>query len=679
MTRAGGKLFKRALGGLSAAGSEVPLPLNRGMDPTAVPPVPLGAEPGKATEKPVESMALERGEGQPTLTSGSDSSRGMAAALAPIFVGNNAFLISDGMPLADGNKQPHGNLPGPSRGLAPKLISQLQLSANAKPATTTGRSPDGSPSSEGHAMTGSNVSASAGDEPQSSLCTAHGGPIAADDLLVQFGDEIRGGRTSPGLENPAHLRQRTPGASVAGEAESVVAAENGSTVGRLAGATNLPFQAGFLPSVSEQSATASRLKSGAARITDQAPQVPMSEEPAKSRLNASPSETATSDAPPTGPAGVAPAIVPLGDTISNDPPGPQTTGLRNSTVPSKRTAGSVVARLLALSGQATQTVELIPAVGQQQRSVGSAPVAAPQAVGSPATLAEGPGPSADTQIRALPATSPDRDPVAIEVHMRTPTAGEQNVRTVSPTRAAGEGSQESASPQFREQAAEPADTQHVGRAAPEPEQDHTASHDARTRRADAEPATSSETPAVTPAGRIVPHTGPATPPVAEGTSERPDSSVPKAVQQPGALERESAPEAGKASSLHEIKFEVTGGERRVEVRVSERGGEVRMTVRTPDTPLANSLRENLPALSARLAEDSVRSDTWHPAASSSEARRTTSESSAGGGAQDANSEPRQRDRESQEGSDQRRPQPPQEATTQKQKGRNFAWLMSSLR
>ena len=128
-----------------------------------------------------------------------------------------------------------------------------------------------------------------------------------------------------------------------------------------------------------------------------------------------------------------------------------------------------------------------------------------------------------------------------------------------------------------------------------------------------------------------------------------------------------------------MKFEVTGGERRVEVRLSERGGEVKMTVRTPDANLASTLRENLPALSARLAESGFKSEAWHPAASSTNERRHTAESSAGGASQDANSQPRQQDREPQDGAGQRRPQSPQEPILQKQKGRDFAWLMSSLR
>lgn len=47
--------------------------------------------------------------------------------------------------------------------------------------------------------------------------------------------------------------------------------------------------------------------------------------------------------------------------------------------------------------------------------------------------------------------------------------------------------------------------------------------------------------------------------------------------------------------------------------------------------------------------------------------------------QDANPQPRERDREPQDGGGQRRPQNPQVPTLQKQRGTDFKWPMSSLR
>jgi hypothetical protein len=149
------------------------------------------------------------------------------------------------------------------------------------------------------------------------------------------------------------------------------------------------------------------------------------------------------------------------------------------------------------------------------------------------------------------------------------------------------------------------------------------------------------------------------------------------------MEGAAKPEAVNAPFVRDMKFEVTGGQQRVEVRLSERAGEVKMTVRTADEPLASALLENLPALSARLAESGFKSEAWHPAASSTNELRHTAESGARGAShntnQDADAQPRQQGREPPDGAGQRRPKSPQEAAPQKEKGKDFAWLMSSLR
>jgi hypothetical protein len=137
-------------------------------------------------------------------------------------------------------------------------------------------------------------------------------------------------------------------------------------------------------------------------------------------------------------------------------------------------------------------------------------------------------------------------------------------------------------------------------------------------------------------------------------------------------------ETPRQASVHEMKFEVTGGEQRVEVRLSERAGEVKMTVRTPDAPLADSLRDNLPSLSARLADNGLKSEVWHPAASSTADWRHT-DSTSGSAFQETNSQSRQQNQQQQDDAEQRRSRGPQETAPNKQKGKDFAWLMSSLR
>ena len=135
----------------------------------------------------------------------------------------------------------------------------------------------------------------------------------------------------------------------------------------------------------------------------------------------------------------------------------------------------------------------------------------------------------------------------------------------------------------------------------------------------------------------------------------------------------------------EIKLEVTAGDRRVEVRLTDRGGEVRVAVRTPDNHLAGTLRENLPELATRLADTGLRTQAWHPAGSSAGEWRHTAETPSGGMAQDADAQSRGQGGGGQGGgaqgdAEQRQSKNSQEQQQHyKEKGKDFAWLMSSLR
>jgi hypothetical protein len=129
----------------------------------------------------------------------------------------------------------------------------------------------------------------------------------------------------------------------------------------------------------------------------------------------------------------------------------------------------------------------------------------------------------------------------------------------------------------------------------------------------------------------------------------------------------------------DIKLEVAGGEQRVEVRLTERGGEVRVAVRTADSHLAGTLRENLPGLSSRLVESGFRAEGWHPAATGTGEWRRASETSAGNLDQNSNPQSGGQDGgQHPDDADSRRPRTPQEQIERKEKGKDFAWLMSSL-
>jgi hypothetical protein len=167
-----------------------------------------------------------------------------------------------------------------------------------------------------------------------------------------------------------------------------------------------------------------------------------------------------------------------------------------------------------------------------------------------------------------------------------------------------------------------------------------------------------------------------------GTPQR-TSPEPTRPETPSVQSSEPAPleavlPSKAATPAQHIKLEVTGGEHRVEVRLTERAGEVRVAVRTTDSQLAGSLRQNLPGLSARLDAGGYRTESWHPAAASGEERRTA-DTNTGTLTQDSNPQSGQHGQQQQSGNgNSRRAETPEEQHERKEKGKDFAWLMSSL-
>jgi hypothetical protein len=190
----------------------------------------------------------------------------------------------------------------------------------------------------------------------------------------------------------------------------------------------------------------------------------------------------------------------------------------------------------------------------------------------------------------------------------------------------------------------------------------------------------SETPNQIPGSKSVNHWTPSGSLRQEVSPEETAAPPPDAVTvRPEATGKVEPKPDVQPASAHEIKLEVAGGERRVEVRLSERAGEVRVAVRTPDGQLAGSLRENLPELATRLAETGLRSEMWRPAAPAAGEWRHTSQTPAGNPAQDADQQSKGNGGGAQGDSRQQNPQNSQEHKAQKEKGKDFAWLMSSLR
>ena len=73
----------------------------------------------------------------------------------------------------------------------------------------------------------------------------------------------------------------------------------------------------------------------------------------------------------------------------------------------------------------------------------------------------------------------------------------------------------------------------------------------------------------------------------------------------------------------EIQLHLRASDARVSVRLVERAGSVQVDVRTPDHHLADALRDDLPALSARLEQAGLRAEAWSdaPAAQAAPGRR----------------------------------------------------------
>lgn len=73
------------------------------------------------------------------------------------------------------------------------------------------------------------------------------------------------------------------------------------------------------------------------------------------------------------------------------------------------------------------------------------------------------------------------------------------------------------------------------------------------------------------------------------------------------------PEPTPSVRPQNIDLKIAGADNsQVDVRISQRAGDVQVTVRTPDGDLAQSLRQHLPELSDRLSQSGVSGDLWQP-------------------------------------------------------------------
>jgi hypothetical protein len=93
--------------------------------------------------------------------------------------------------------------------------------------------------------------------------------------------------------------------------------------------------------------------------------------------------------------------------------------------------------------------------------------------------------------------------------------------------------------------------------------------------------------------------------------------------------------------------------------------------------LAERLRDGLPALSDRLAENGVRAETWHPGVAAAPGWQAHPSSAASAGGQDDTPQGRQGQEQQAGEGQQRRPHHPQENESKHEKGKNFEWFLSA--
>jgi hypothetical protein len=90
---------------------------------------------------------------------------------------------------------------------------------------------------------------------------------------------------------------------------------------------------------------------------------------------------------------------------------------------------------------------------------------------------------------------------------------------------------------------------------------------------------------------------------------------------PQFLEAQNEPNQRADESVHDISLKLTNKDQSsVQVRLSERAGELHVSVRTPDAGLTRGLREGLSDLVGRLEQSGYRADTWRPADNASTAQ-----------------------------------------------------------
>jgi len=84
---------------------------------------------------------------------------------------------------------------------------------------------------------------------------------------------------------------------------------------------------------------------------------------------------------------------------------------------------------------------------------------------------------------------------------------------------------------------------------------------------------------------------------------------------PASLVRSAAAAPAEPAALpasRDVSLHLANGGSSVDIRMAERGGEIKVTVHTPDHDLANFLRSDLPDLVGKLRQSGVQAEVWRP-------------------------------------------------------------------
>jgi hypothetical protein len=147
---------------------------------------------------------------------------------------------------------------------------------------------------------------------------------------------------------------------------------------------------------------------------------------------------------------------------------------------------------------------------------------------------------------------------------------------------------------------------------------------------------------------------------------------------PAETAAEPSSPAPAAAVAHDIKLELNvGGGQRVEVRLTDRAGDIRVAVRTPDARLSDAMRADLPALAAKLEQSGFRTDAWQPGGGG---ERRALETGAGNASQDSQEHGGQNQQQKQDDPQQQQQQRNlTNATNRKTDRKDFAWLLQTYR